>query len=388
MKTAGIQTFHDYRQMFDKIHKQIDAVFVAAPDHHHAAASLAAMKLGKHVYCEKPLAHSIGEVRLMMETARKRKVMTQLGNQGHSDDYIRLLCEYLWAGAIGEVTEVYAWAPTGRGGTGGRLPTKPVPAGLHWDEWIGPMPYRDYHDELHPLQWRSWWQFGDGSVGDWGCHNLDGPFMALRLGAAHERRGRRAFRRLRRAVPAAQHDPLGLPRPRRHAAGEGLLVRRLLRRHPLVGARREASNFKQNRPPIVAELEAKYKRDLRTGGTIYVGTKGIMHTGNYCRQPADHPRGKNEGVPRAEADVAPRGQGPQGTAQASGRLPPRLQGRQAAKREFRLRRPALRDGAAGLPGRTGGRGQESRVGRRPNEVTNLPELNRLVHREYRPGWGL
>ena len=91
--------------MFDKIHKDIDAVFIAAPDHHHAVASLIAMKLGKHVYCEKPMAHSIGEVRLMMKTARKCKVMTQLGNQGHSGESIRLLCEYVWAGAIGNVTE-------------------------------------------------------------------------------------------------------------------------------------------------------------------------------------------------------------------------------------------------------------------------------------------
>ena len=109
--------------------------------------------------------------------------MTQLGNQDHSSESIRLLCEYIWAGAIGNVTETYSWARTGRGGIGGRLPTKPVPAGLHWDEWIGPAAYRDYHEKLHPKLWRSWWEFGDGSVGDWGCHNLDGPFMALKLGS-------------------------------------------------------------------------------------------------------------------------------------------------------------------------------------------------------------
>ena len=170
-----MKTFYDYRKMFDKIHKEIDAVFIAAPDHHHAVASLIAMRLGKHVYCEKPMAHSIGEVRLMMATAREV--------QGRHADWairattarsIRRLCEYIWAGAIGNVTETYSWAPTGRGGVGGRLPAKPVPAGLHWDEWIGPAAYRDYHEKLHPKLWRSWWEFGDGSVGDWGCHNLDG----------------------------------------------------------------------------------------------------------------------------------------------------------------------------------------------------------------------
>src|SRR5271157_4227538 len=121
---SSIQEFYDYRKMFDKIHKDIDAVFIAAPDHHHAVASLIAMRLGKHVYCEKPMAHSIAEVRLMMETARQCKVMTQLGNHHHSSESVRRLCEYIWAGAIGNVTETYSWARTGRGGIGGRLPTQ------------------------------------------------------------------------------------------------------------------------------------------------------------------------------------------------------------------------------------------------------------------------
>ena len=179
---AKLKIFYDYRKMFDEMHKSIDAVFVAAPDHHHFLTAMIAMSLGKHVYVEKPLAHTIEEVRLMMAAAKKCKVVTQLGQQGHSGEGIRRLVEYIWAGAVGNVLETYSWARSGRGGAGGRLPTKPVPAGLHWEEWIGPMPFRDYHDELHPLLWRSWWDFGDGSVGDWGCHNLDGPFWALKLG--------------------------------------------------------------------------------------------------------------------------------------------------------------------------------------------------------------
>src|SRR5271157_5063521 len=124
IKLSSIQEFYDYRKMFDKIHKDIDAVFIAAPDHHHAVASLIAMRLGKHVYCEKPMAHSIAEVRLMMDTARKCRVVTQLGNHHHSSESVRRLCEYIWAGAIGNVTETYSWARTGRGGIGGRLPTQ------------------------------------------------------------------------------------------------------------------------------------------------------------------------------------------------------------------------------------------------------------------------
>ena len=184
VNTSRIKTYYDYRTMFDEMHDQLDAVFVATPDHHHATAAMPAIKLGKAVYVEKPLAHSVDEVRRLCRAAKENKVITQLGNQGHSGEGIRRLCEYIWAGAIGDVIATYSWAPTGRGGVGGRLPTKPVPAGLHWDEWIGPAAYRDYHEELHPKMWRSWWEFGDGSVGDLGCHNLDGPFMALGLGHA------------------------------------------------------------------------------------------------------------------------------------------------------------------------------------------------------------
>ncbi len=112
VKLSSVAEFYDYRKMFDKIHKQIDAVFIAVPDHHHALASLIAMRLGKHVYCEKPMAHSIAEVRLMMKTARDCKVVTQLGNHHHSSESVRRLCEYIWAGAIGNVTETYSWART------------------------------------------------------------------------------------------------------------------------------------------------------------------------------------------------------------------------------------------------------------------------------------
>ncbi len=150
VKVDAIQEFFDYRKMLDAIHKQINAVFVCIPDHHHAVAAMAAMKLKKPVYVEKPLAHSIGECRALAAAAKQYNVTTQMGNQGHSGEGIRVLCEYLWAGAIGNVLETHSWAPTGRGGTGGRLPVKKVPAGLHWDEWIGPAHFRDYHERLHP----------------------------------------------------------------------------------------------------------------------------------------------------------------------------------------------------------------------------------------------
>ena len=146
------KTFSDYREMFDKMHGQIDAVFVATPDHHHAPATMMAMKLGKHVYCEKPLTHSIFEARQLTLAARQCKVATQLGINGREGRRWRRLCEWIWAGAIGNVQEVHVW--TDRAGTpkhfwwpqGGTRPAgaDPVPAGLNWDAWLGPAPQRPY----------------------------------------------------------------------------------------------------------------------------------------------------------------------------------------------------------------------------------------------------
>jgi hypothetical protein len=389
VKTSGIQGFFDYRKMFDKIHKDIDAVYVAAPDHHHCPAAMIAMQLGKHVYVEKPLAHSIQEIRMMQEAAKKYKVATQLGNQGHSGESIRRLCEYIWAGAIGDVIETHSWAPTGRGGTGGRLPAKPVPAGLHWDEWIGPMPFREYHDELHPLQWRSWWQFGDGSVGDWGCHNLDGPFMALKLGAPTsveciEQKGGSDERFPLLNVLRWNYPARGDLPPVKvywydgyHGATKAL-------------AHDEAAGLKQNRPPIVAELEKKYNRDLKTGGTIYVGTKGIMHTENYAGSPRIIPEEKHK-----EFSKTP----PAKSLSRVAKGPPGMHPHHADfLRACRDGKPACSNfdygGALSEMVLLGCLAERAGVGKKVEwdaaavQVTNLPELNALVKREYRKGWGL
>ncbi len=179
--------YRDFRVMFDK-QKDIDAVLVSTPDHTHAVISLAAMKAGKHVYCEKPLAHSLHEVRVMTEAARKYGVQTQMGNQGHSAEHIRLLHEWLDDGAIGSVREVHAWTnrlSIGRFSTGGGRPqdTPPVPEDLDWDIWLGPTQYREYHPDYLPGKWRGWVDFGTGALGDMGCHILDPAFWALDLGS-------------------------------------------------------------------------------------------------------------------------------------------------------------------------------------------------------------
>ncbi len=182
-KYAGCRDYVDYRTLLER-EKEIDAVLVATPDHVHAVACMAAMQLKKHVYCEKPLTHSVFEARTLAETARAMKVATQMGNQGHSGDGIRQICEWIWDGAIGAVREVYSWSDTGYWTTLAGRPqdTPPVPKGLVWDLWIGPAKERPYHPAYAPYNWRGWWDFGTGAIGDMGCHNMDPAFWALKLG--------------------------------------------------------------------------------------------------------------------------------------------------------------------------------------------------------------
>ncbi len=181
--------FKDFRQMFDTMAKDIDAVLVATPDHNHAVASLAAIAHGKHVYCEKPLAHTIAEVRAMRKAALEKKVITQVGNQGHSSDSIRLLVEMVQAGAIGKVTEIHAGCDAFKDVyCQTRLfdklaADKPeVPKELDWQQWLGPLKDRQYHPEYLPFNWRGYSAFGSGCIGDWICHVLDPSFWALDLG--------------------------------------------------------------------------------------------------------------------------------------------------------------------------------------------------------------
>ncbi len=182
-KYPRARKWRDFRKMLDE-QKDIDAVVIATPDHTHAVIAMAAIKRGKHVYCEKPLAHSIWECRQLAEAAREAKVATQLGNQGQATESNRLVSEILWDGAIGPVREVHAWCnrPISPRGIGRPSDTPPVPATLDWDLWLGPARSRPYHPCYLPFSWRGWWDFGTGVLGDIGCHQLDPVFRALKLG--------------------------------------------------------------------------------------------------------------------------------------------------------------------------------------------------------------
>jgi predicted dehydrogenase len=167
--------------------QDVDAVMVATPDHSHAVITMAAIRKGKHVYCEKPHTYSVYEARQVTEAARKAKVATQLGNQGQADEKARMIQEYILDGALGPVREVYVpwgqgfWAPPE--GPGRPQDTPPVPQGMDWDLWLGPAPTRPYHPAYHPWRWRDWWDFGTGQLGDLGCHKLSTIFKALKLGS-------------------------------------------------------------------------------------------------------------------------------------------------------------------------------------------------------------
>ncbi|HOJ33627.1 MAG TPA: Gfo/Idh/MocA family oxidoreductase [Candidatus Hydrogenedentes bacterium] len=184
--------YRDYRQMLEK-ERDIDAVLVSTPDHSHFPAAMIAMELGKHVFVQKPLTHSVYEARRITEAARKYQVVTQMGNQGHAGDGVRELCELLWTNTIGFVREVHIWTDRPLWLQGGTRPkgSDPVPDYLDWDLWLGPAPKRPYvskypgtdKDCYCPWVWRGWWDFGCGALGDMGCHIMDPANWALQLGS-------------------------------------------------------------------------------------------------------------------------------------------------------------------------------------------------------------
>lgn len=182
--------YRDYREMLDKEHNNIDAVSVSTPDHNHAVQAMAAMQLGKHVYVQKPLTHDIYEARMLTQAAEKYKVVTQMGNQGSSGDGVRQMREWYDAGLIGEATKVYCWTDRPVWPQGVPWPTPKgnlqVPSHLDWDLWLGTAPEKAYVENIHPFNWRGWWDYGTGALGDMACHIMEPPFRVLGLGYPSE----------------------------------------------------------------------------------------------------------------------------------------------------------------------------------------------------------
>ncbi len=257
--------YTDFRRMLEK-QKDIDAVMVATPDHTHAVICMMAIKMGKHVFCQKPLTHSVYEARKIGEAAREAKVATQMGNQAQAGEGARLVQEYIKDGAIGNVREIHAWSNRKGRICARAIPrpkdTPPVPANLDWDLWLGPAPQRPYHPCYLPFRWRGWWDFGTGVLGDIGCHELSAIFKTLDLGhpASVE-----ACSTNYQEPPAVTNETAPLASITRYefAAAGG--------RPPVTMCWYDGGM----RPPRPAELEPG--RQVGTGdGMLYVGEKGKM----------------------------------------------------------------------------------------------------------------
>jgi predicted dehydrogenase len=271
--------YFDFRKMLEEMDKSIDAVVVSTPDHTHAVAAAMAMRLGKHVYCQKPLTYTVKEARVLRELANEKKVCTQMGNQGTAHPGLRTGVEVIRSGAIGDVTELHVWTnrpvwPQSPSVT--KRPSEvPIPPSIHWDEFIGPAPYRPFGGDknqrgrytYHPFNWRGWWDFGTGALGDMGCHTANMAFMALKLGYPSKVSGSSEAINPE-TYPGWAHVVLDYP------ARDGMVP---VKFHWYEGK----LDGKLVHPP--EELQAKVLRKgekLVSSGSIMVGTKGILYSPN------------------------------------------------------------------------------------------------------------
>jgi predicted dehydrogenase len=266
--------YKDFRVMFEK-QKDIDAVVVGTPDHFHAAAAMVAIKLGKHAFVEKPLTHDVFEARQLVKAAREAKVATQMGNQGHAMESLRLLCEWIWDGAIGPVREVHAWTPHPVWPQGMLRPadTPPVPATLDWDVWLGPAPYRPYHPAYLPTAWRGWQDFGTGGLGDMGCHIFDHIVSALKLGAPTTVEASSSI-----FVPESMN--WNKPKNTETYPQASMVTYKFPAREgfpPVTLTWYDGGLM----PPRPEELPAGLKMGDQYGGALYVGDKGKILTGSH-----------------------------------------------------------------------------------------------------------
>ncbi|MGD2035207.1 MAG: Gfo/Idh/MocA family oxidoreductase [Bacteroidales bacterium] len=268
------EKFYDWRIMFDKMKDSIDAVVVGTPDHSHAIVAINAMKMGKHVYCEKPLTHSVWESREMTRIANQYKVATQMGNQGNSGEGIRQICEWIWDGAIGEVREVHAWTnrPIWPQGLERPKESMDVPDTLKWDLFLGPAPYRPYNSIYTPWNWRGWWDFGTGALGDMACHIMDPVFKALNLKYPVKVQGS-STQLNTESPPVAEVATFVFPE--RESLPKVAM--------PEVKVKWWDGGLLPERPPELPEGDIM-GRDPN-GGCLFIGTKGKLMCGCYAMNP-------------------------------------------------------------------------------------------------------
>jgi predicted dehydrogenase len=355
--------------------KSLDGVTIGIPDHHHAPAAMIAMSLGKHVYCEKPLTHTVWEARQMASAARKFKVMTQMGNQGHCGEGNRHLCEMIWSGAIGQVHEVHCWTDRCKGWwTQGltRPPgSDPIPSTLNWDLWVGGAPMRPFVANWPaqytrarpgpvyvPAVWKGWWDFGCGPIGDMACHIVDGANWSLKLGAP------RSVEVARREGGTADMPP----------------VQSIIRFH--FPARDQfdpctltwyEGGLKPEKP---GECEA---RELDSNGALLIGEKGKILTGCYGENPRLLP----------ESLMADYKRPPELIPRVPGNSPHQdwiraCKGGPKPCSNFELSGPFTEMVLLGNVALHAG--QTIEWDSAALKVTNVPEANHLIRKHYRHGW--
>ncbi|RBQ03752.1 Gfo/Idh/MocA family protein [Pedobacter miscanthi] len=384
--------YKDWREMLDKEHKNFDAVSVSTPDHNHAIQALAAMQLGKHVYVQKPLTHDIYEARILTAAAKKYKVVTQMGNQGASNDGPRQMKEWYEAGLIGDVHTVYAWTNRPVWPQGIPWPAKKaeIPKELDWNLWLGTAPEKDFVDKLVPFNWRGWWDYGTGALGDMGCHLIEAPFSVLNLkyakeveasvGSVYVDEFKRGY--FPESCPPSSHVTLKFPKTNK-TKGDVTL-------HWMDGG------IQPERPE---ELEANETFGDGGNGTLFIGTKGKMMSETYSANPKLLPLSKNKDIKVApkyarvpdganghykqwvEAAIA--GYGKQEVSspfEIAGPLTEALLMANLAIRSFDIQKTV--NGKVTYPGR-----YTKMLWDNDNmKVTNFDEANQFVKREYRKGW--
>ncbi len=371
-KFPAAKRYKDFREMFDKEEKNIDAVTVGTPDHIHAVASMAAIKRGIHVYTEKPLTHTIQEARELRLAAEKHGVATQMGNQGHASEGARLTVEWIQAGVIGEVREVHAWTDragqTWPQGISRPTETPEVPSHLDWNLWLGPAPERPYHPTYVPFKWRGWWDFGTGAMGDMGCHIVDHPVWVLQLGSpttveavttiygTQKVEDKLVFESYPLAALIYYEFPARGDLPPVHLTWyEGGLL-----------------------PPTPSEMPPGER--LHGNGVLYIGTKGKMYHGSHGGMPKLLPESLHEEAAKVEKSI-PRSPGHKQEWLAA------CKGEGKPMSNFSYSGPLTETVLLGVVAQRAP-GTRLKWDGEKLEFPNMPELNQHVHKEYRQGWSL
>ena len=363
-KYGQANKYRDFRIMLDK-EKDLDAITVSTPDHNHAVIAMAAMKRGKHVFVQKPLTHTVVEARKLAEAAKKYDLVTQMGNQGHAGEEARLINEWIWDGAIGDVREVHCWTnrPIWPQGIDAPKEIPSVPSTLDWNVWLGPAPFRPYHPAYHPFSWRGWWDFGTGAVGDMGAHIIDHPYWALKLG-------------LPVSVQASCSPYTKDSFPMAEMITYEFAARGSM---PPVTMKWYDGGLM---PPRPKGMEDSRLMGDSGGGVLFIGDKGILMCSVYGKNPRLVPETFMKEYKRPEKTI-PR---------SSGIHTEWVEAIKAGKKSTTDFSYASKLTETMLLGNVAIKTQEAKVkllyDGAAMKFTNLEEANTLLHKDYRTGWSL